>query len=69
MNPDWPQQMLTTITFTDAGAGKTTVAVEWTPIDPTPVELATFETGHDSMTQGWSGTFDQLADYLRAARA
>ena len=33
----------------------------------TELERETFQTGHDGMQQGWRGTFDQLADYLRQA--
>lgn len=63
MNPDWPGELLTTVTFTEAG-GKTTVTVEWIPINATKTEIETFEAGRPSMKQGWSGTFDQLAEYL-----
>jgi hypothetical protein len=34
------------------------------PLNPTPQERATFDAGHDSMKQGWSGTMEQLAAYL-----
>lgn len=63
MNPDWPGELLTTVTFTEAG-GKTTVTVEWIPINATKTEIETFDAGRASMKQGWSGTFDQLAEYL-----
>jgi len=62
--PSWPIQMLSTFTFMEASPGKTTFMVTWTPLNPTPEERATFEGGHDSMKQGWSGTMEQLATYL-----
>jgi uncharacterized protein YndB with AHSA1/START domain len=63
MSPDWPQQMLTTVTFTEEG-DLTRFTVEWIPIDPSDEEQRTFEQGRDSMKQGWSGTFEQLEAYL-----
>jgi len=64
----WPLEMLTTITFEEQG-GKTTVTVEWLPINPRDAELETFEAGRASMKQGWTGTFEQLEAYLAKQRA
>ena len=61
--PEWPLQLLTTITFDERNGG-TMVTVRWSPYDPSELERATFDAGHDSMRGGWSGTFDQLAQYL-----
>ena len=63
MAPDWPSQMLTTITFTEEG-DRTRFSVEWLPIEPSEAEWRTFDEGRDSMKQGWTGTFEQLEDYL-----
>jgi uncharacterized protein YndB with AHSA1/START domain len=63
MAPSWPQQMLTTVSFTEEG-DKTRFTVEWVPLDPTEEELSTFEQGRDSMKQGWTGTFERLEAYL-----
>jgi uncharacterized protein YndB with AHSA1/START domain len=63
MSPTWPLEMLTTTTFTEEN-GKTTVTVRWIPLDAIPEEQKTFDVSHDGMRQGWSGTFDQLAEYL-----
>jgi hypothetical protein len=30
-------------------------------------EQKTFDSSHDGMTQGWTGTFEQLAEYLAKA--
>ena len=59
----WPLEMLSTATFADEG-GKTKVTIEWSPLNPTDEERKTFDSSHDGMKQGWSGTFEQLADYL-----
>jgi len=64
MSPDWPLTTLSTVTFTDAGAGKTRVTVRWVPYEATEAERKTFEAGKDSMRQGWTGTFDRLDSYL-----
>jgi uncharacterized protein YndB with AHSA1/START domain len=64
MAPNWPLFMLSTFTFEDAAHGKTKFTVRWRTLDATPEEQQTFDTMHDSMTQGWGGTMDQLAAYL-----
>jgi len=59
----WPLQMLTTVTFAEQ-SGKTLLTVRWLPLKPTDEERQTFDSAHEGMKQGWSGTFEQLADYL-----
>jgi uncharacterized protein YndB with AHSA1/START domain len=61
--PDWPQLMLSTISF-DENDGKTTVTIEWAPFRATEAEQKTFDAGRPGMTQGWTGTFEQLEAYL-----
>ena len=63
LSPSWPLEMLSTITFAEEG-GKTTVTVQWEPINATAEERETFDNSHASMQGGWSGTFEQLGDYL-----
>ena len=63
MAPTWPAGMLTRTTFTEAG-GKTTVTIEWRPLNANEEERNTFIARKPSMNEGWTGTFDQLADYL-----
>ena len=61
----WPLEMLTTVTF-EAQGGKTEVTVQWLPLDDsTDLERKTFEDGRDSMKMGWTGTFEQFANYLK----
>ena len=68
-SPDWPLQMLSTVTFEEQSPGKTKVTVEWTPADgSSELERKTFDEGRASMNQGWSGTFEQFADYLTKNR-
>jgi len=62
----WPLEMLSTTTLSDEG-GKTKVTLEWSPLNPTDVERKAFEGAHESMKQGWAGTFDQLAEFLKKA--
>ena len=63
ISPDWPLEMLSTVTFAEH-QGRTTLTVKWIPIHATELERKTFEAGRESMKQGWTGTLDQLTDYL-----
>jgi uncharacterized protein YndB with AHSA1/START domain len=67
MAPSWPLHLLSTFTFEEQPGGKTRLTVRWSPHEATEEEIKTFEAGRDSMRQGWSGTFDQLAVYLARA--
>jgi uncharacterized protein YndB with AHSA1/START domain len=65
MAPTWPETMLTTVTFSDEGAGKTRVTLVWEAHGKvTPEELQTFISGRAGMTGGWTGSFDKLEEYL-----
>jgi uncharacterized protein YndB with AHSA1/START domain len=66
MAPTWPLETLATVTFAERD-GKTTLTVHWSPHNATEAERAVFASSHDSMRQGWTGTIDQLADYLAKA--
>ncbi|MFO1089053.1 MAG: SRPBCC domain-containing protein [Hyphomicrobiales bacterium] len=59
----FPLEMLTTVLFSDDGAG-TKVTLTWTPLDATPEEEAFFASMMASMNGGWSGSFDQLDVFL-----
>jgi uncharacterized protein YndB with AHSA1/START domain len=63
LSPDWPLEMLSTVTFTEH-EGRTTFTVKWVPLNATGAERKTFESGHESMQKGWTGTLDQFAEYL-----
>jgi uncharacterized protein YndB with AHSA1/START domain len=61
--PDWPRQTLSTTTLTEAG-GRTTLKIDWSAYQATETEQKIFDSSHDGMNQGWSGTFEQLSAYL-----
>ncbi len=66
MAPGWPLQMLSTFTFEDMPGGKTKFTVRWSPYEATPEEQALFDSDQSrvSMTNGWTGTMEQLEAYL-----
>jgi predicted 3-demethylubiquinone-9 3-methyltransferase (glyoxalase superfamily)/uncharacterized protein YndB with AHSA1/START domain len=59
----WPAEMLTTVSFAAVG-DQTTVTVEWIPLHASEAETRTFDNARPSMAGGWSGTFEQLEDFL-----
>lgn len=63
MSATWPLEMLSTFTLTEQ-SGRTTVTVNWLPLNATEEERKTFDAAHEGMKQGWTGTFEQLAAYL-----
>jgi uncharacterized protein YndB with AHSA1/START domain len=66
----WPLKMLSTFAFEDAPGDKTKFTVHWRTLDATPEEQATFDSDQSrvGMTNGWTGTMDQLEAYLAAAK-
>ena len=68
LSPTWPLELLTTVTFEDEPDGKTKLTLRWTPLNATAEEQKTFDSSHDGMTQGWNGSFERLAAYLRAVK-
>ena len=65
MAPTWPATMRTTVTLAEEGPDQTRVTVEWEPHGSvTREELETFIKAKGGMTQGWTGSFDKLEDYL-----
>jgi uncharacterized protein YndB with AHSA1/START domain len=63
----WPLEMLSTFTFEELPGGKTKFTVRWVTHNASAEEQKTFDTMHDGMTQGWSGTMEQLEAYLARA--
>jgi uncharacterized protein YndB with AHSA1/START domain len=61
--PTWPRETLSTTTFTEQD-GKTVVEIRWQVWNGSEEEHRTFDAAHAGMTQGWTGTFEQLAAYL-----
>lgn len=66
MNPGWPREILSTVTFSERD-GKTTVTIRWVPYEATDAEREVFEAGRDSMHAGWTGSLDQLEADLATA--
>ncbi len=65
MAPTWPETMLTVVTFSEEAPDQTRVTVTWQPYgQATAEELATFLNARGGMTQGWTGSFDKLEEYL-----
>jgi uncharacterized protein YndB with AHSA1/START domain len=60
---DWPLEVLNLLNFSEAD-GKTTLILRGGPINAAAAERDKFKTFHDSMQQGFGGTFDQLTEYL-----
>lgn len=66
MSPNWPKEMLTTVTFAGRGE-RTLVTVEWLPFDATEIERTAFSAARPGMAGGWGGTFDRFTAYLADA--
>lgn len=63
--PTWPETMQTTVTFAEEGKNQTRVTITWEVVgSPTNEEMQTFIAGRAGMTQGWTGSFDKLENYL-----
>ncbi len=63
--PTWPETMLTTVTLTEEGPDQTRVTITWEVVGKaTREELETFIAAKAGMTQGWTGSFDKLENYL-----
>lgn len=65
--PTFPAEILDEVTLEERD-GKTTLTLRASPIDATAEERAVFDGLFDSMTDGFGGTWDQLAAYLAATR-
>lgn len=65
--PVFPEEMETTVLFEEQG-GKTVLTLQWMPLDATDEEWAIFDGMHESMTQGWGGSFEKLDAYLASKK-
>lgn len=59
----WPMETLNTMIFFEE-EGKTTLTINVEPVSPTEEEIRTFEDSRGMTHEGFSGTFDQLDEYL-----
>lgn len=64
MIENWPIEMQTVITFEHEGQNQTKLTIRWNPIHATEPQANMFNTMKDSMTQGWTGTFELLESYI-----
>jgi uncharacterized protein YndB with AHSA1/START domain len=64
MSKTWPLEVLATSTLTELN-GRTLLCGRSVPIRANEEELRTFREGHQSMIQGFKGTYDQLDEYLK----
>lgn len=62
--PDWPMYVLSIVTFRALSETETEVLVEWTPYEPSALELKTFAEGKPLMEAGWGGSYEKLDRYL-----
>ncbi|MGC5325437.1 SRPBCC family protein [Brevibacillus sp. SYSU BS000544] len=65
-SPTWPLEVLNTLTLVERD-NKTILTLKGYPLNANKDELKTFVDMHASMQQGFSGTFDQLEDFLAKA--
>ena len=61
--PLWPLYTHSTTTLTEQG-DQTLLTLTWVAHEASAEEMALFDAGHASMTQGWSGNLDVLESYL-----
>ncbi|MCC6137951.1 MAG: SRPBCC domain-containing protein [Bdellovibrionaceae bacterium] len=68
MAPVWPDKMLTTVALAEEGADQTRVTITWEVYGTaTSEERAAFHKEKGGMTQGWTGSFDKLEQYLESS--
>ncbi|HZZ20270.1 MAG TPA: SRPBCC domain-containing protein [Opitutaceae bacterium] len=60
---EWPLEVRNVMTLSE-NSGKTTLVLRGSPVNATPEERRKFDSFHQSMNQGFKGTFDQLTAYL-----
>jgi uncharacterized protein YndB with AHSA1/START domain len=68
MAATWPLEVLSTMILTEQG-NKTLLTGRSVPINASQTDRDTFKAGFGSMTQGFNGTWDQLAAYLAGLKA
>ncbi len=66
--PDWPQVLLTTVTFEDEG-GKTNVRLVWVPFEATDAEISCFSGAVSNMGKGWESGFAIMDEILAELQA
>ena len=65
MSATWPVTMQTTVAFEEEKSDQTRINLIWEPHGAVlPEELETFISARAGMTQGWTGLFNKLEEYL-----
>lgn len=67
LSATWPLELLTTMTFAEAGR-RTRLTISWRPINATLQEMETFANSFAACERGWTGQLDQLQSYLEESR-
>ncbi|MBX2868535.1 MAG: SRPBCC domain-containing protein [Acidiferrobacterales bacterium] len=62
--PNWPKDMLATLTFEDIDENNTQLTFLWEPVDPTEEEIKAFEETRAQHESGWGAGMAQLENYL-----
>lgn len=65
--PDWPLETHTELDFAPIDGG-TRLTVRWTPVNASEREIRRFRDGHGECREGWTGTLDQLEEWLKTSR-
>lgn len=67
MAPTWPETLLTSVTLSEEGLHSTRVTLSWEAHGTVSrEELQTFKNAKSGMSDGWTGSFDKLEDYLNS---
>lgn len=66
-NPVWPLETMSTVTLTEQG-NKTLLVSEGGPLTDKPDEIKAFDDNRQSMKGGYTGTMEQLVDWLKGAK-
>lgn len=61
--PDWPLELLMTVTLAEREAGRA-LTIQCAPINATEAEQKAYRAGLEPMQKRFAGTLDQLAGYL-----
>lgn len=64
MMPDWPETLLTVVTFETAG-DKTKMRLEWSPHEASETEIACFAGAVENLGKGWGAGMEMLEVLLR----
>ena len=69
MAPTWPETLLRKVELTEEGKNSTRVTVTWEIFgEAITIERETFNKSKPGMTQGWTGSFDKLDEYIKAVK-